>query len=66
MAAPVPKCPIRQGDKCSQCVPGATGPNDCGLVWLMRDDWDEEDDDDIEQDPPSGLSQAVSKDSSGQ
>jgi hypothetical protein len=31
-------CPIRIGDACRLCLPGATGPEDCGLVWLvMRD-----------------------------
>ncbi|MCT1442620.1 MULTISPECIES: DUF6767 domain-containing protein [Corynebacterium] len=33
-----PKCPIRYGDPCSLCVPGATGPQDCQLVALVRDD----------------------------
>ncbi len=43
--APMPACPIRDGDPCSQCVPGAEGPADCGLVWLvmtdpeMREEW---------------------------
>ena len=32
------QCPIRLGESCSLCVPGATGPQDCGLVHLvMRD-----------------------------
>ena len=36
---PEPQCPIRIGEPCSLCVPGATGPEDCGLVHLvMRDD----------------------------
>jgi uncharacterized protein DUF6767 len=31
-------CPIRLGDACSLCVPGATGPEDCLLVAeVMRD-----------------------------
>ena len=35
---PVPMCPIRIGDACSLCVPGATGPEDCPLVAeVMRD-----------------------------
>ncbi|MDA8437877.1 MAG: hypothetical protein M0Z51_03310 [Propionibacterium sp.] len=38
MARPQPKCPIRAGERCSQCVPGATGPDDCGLVWLVKSD----------------------------
>ncbi|GAA1711895.1 DUF6767 domain-containing protein [Propioniferax innocua] len=33
-----PKCPVRPGDPCSLCYPGATGPQDCGLVWLVRQD----------------------------
>lgn len=36
--APEPKCPVRPGDSCSLCYPGATGPQDCGLVWLVRED----------------------------
>lgn len=32
------KCPIRPGDPCSLCFPGASGPQDCGLVWLAKDD----------------------------
>jgi hypothetical protein len=41
MAAPrpVPRCPIRPGDACTLCFVGATGPEDCGLVWqVMQDD----------------------------
>jgi len=48
MSAPAParsgrrpvqaKCPLRPGDPCSLCVPGATGPHDCGLVYLVMDD----------------------------
>jgi hypothetical protein len=38
MGRPVPQCPIRIGDACSLCVPGATGPEDCPLVAeVMRD-----------------------------
>jgi len=37
---PEPKCPLRRGDFCSLCWPGATGPADCGLVWLNADDGD--------------------------
>lgn len=33
-----PRCPLRPDDKCSLCQPGATGPKDCGLVYLMRTD----------------------------
>jgi hypothetical protein len=35
---PQPKCPIRPGDACSLCVPGATGPEDCPLVYLVMSD----------------------------
>ena len=47
MGVPEPKCPLRRGDFCSLCWPGATGPANCGLVWLNRDDgdaWDASDD----------------------
>jgi hypothetical protein len=33
-----PRCPIRDGDPCSLCVPGASGPQDCGLVYLVTSD----------------------------
>ncbi|MFC6421459.1 DUF6767 domain-containing protein [Ornithinimicrobium tianjinense] len=35
---PVPQCPIRIGEPCTLCVPGASGPQDCGLVYLVQDD----------------------------
>lgn len=35
---PEAQCPIRVGEPCSLCFPGATGPQDCGLVYLVRDD----------------------------
>jgi hypothetical protein len=35
---PTPRCPIRPGDPCSLCMPGVTGPQDCGLVYLVQDD----------------------------
>jgi hypothetical protein len=35
---PVAKCPLRPGDPCTTCVPGATGPQDCGLVYLVQSD----------------------------
>ena len=35
---PVPQCPIRLGEACSLCEPGVTGPEDCGLVWLVMTD----------------------------
>ena len=34
----MPQCPLRPGDPCSLCFPGATGPQDCGLVYLAMDD----------------------------
>jgi hypothetical protein len=37
---PTPKCPIRRGEPCTLCVPGATGPQDCGLVYLVQNDPD--------------------------
>ncbi|MCE1180096.1 MAG: hypothetical protein LWW86_13885 [Micrococcales bacterium] len=37
-ARPQAKCPIRVGEACSLCHPGATGPQDCGLVYLVMDD----------------------------
>ena len=36
--AAVPMCPIRPGDACSLCEPGVTGPQDCGLVYLVMSD----------------------------
>ena len=33
-----PRCPVRVGEPCTLCVPGATGPRDCGLVYLVMDD----------------------------
>lgn len=38
MGRPVPQCPIRVGEPCSLCEPGVTGPEDCGLVWLVMTD----------------------------
>jgi hypothetical protein len=35
-----PQCPIRMGEACSLCVPGASGPADCGLVYLVMSDPD--------------------------
>lgn len=35
---PEPRCPVRPEDRCSLCQPGATGPSDCGLVYLTMDD----------------------------
>lgn len=33
-------CPVRPGDACSLCVPGAKGPEDCSLVALVMSDPD--------------------------
>ena len=35
---PTPQCPIRLGEPCTLCFPGATGPKDCGLVYLVESD----------------------------
>ncbi len=37
-STPMPMCPLRPGEPCSLCFPGATGPKDCGLVYLAMDD----------------------------
>lgn len=37
---PDAQCPIRPGDACTLCQPGATGPQDCGLVYLVMSDPD--------------------------
>lgn len=38
MALPNALCPLRPGDACTLCVPGATGPQDCPTVAeVMRD-----------------------------
>ena len=38
MSAPNAMCPLRPGDACTLCVPGATGPQDCPTVAaVMRD-----------------------------
>jgi hypothetical protein len=33
-------CPVRPGDACALCHPGAHGPEDCGLVYLVMSDPD--------------------------
>lgn len=38
--AAVPMCPMRPGDPCSLCEPGVSGPQDCGLVYLVMSDPD--------------------------
>lgn len=35
---PDAQCPVRPGDACSLCYPGANGPQDCGLVWQVYQD----------------------------
>ena len=35
---PEPRCPIRIGEPCTLCFPGAQGPQDCGLVYLVQSD----------------------------
>ena len=40
MSRPIPQCPVRLGEACSLCVPGAHGPEDCGVVWLVMNDPD--------------------------
>ncbi|WP_173153063.1 DUF6767 domain-containing protein [Phytohabitans suffuscus] len=37
---PEPRCPVRPGEPCLLCQPGATGPQDCGLVYLVMSDPD--------------------------
>lgn len=37
---PDAQCPVRPGDACSLCQPGATGPQDCGLLYLVMSDPD--------------------------
>lgn len=34
----MPRCPLRPGEPCSLCVPGATGPQDCPTVRLVMED----------------------------
>jgi hypothetical protein len=35
---PDPKCPLRPGEPCTLCQMGATGPQDCPLVYLVMTD----------------------------
>jgi hypothetical protein len=37
---PVPKCPLRLGESCTLCNPGATGPEDCPTVYAVMTDPD--------------------------
>jgi hypothetical protein len=38
MGLPEARCPIRPGDPCSLCQVNVTGPQDCGLVYLVMND----------------------------
>ncbi|MCC2592929.1 hypothetical protein LKO27_05810 [Tessaracoccus sp. OS52] len=40
MAVAQAKCPIRLGEPCTLCFPGADGPQNCGLVYLVQSDED--------------------------
>lgn len=33
-------CRVRLGEPCRLCVPGATGPEDCGVAYLVMTDPD--------------------------
>ena len=35
---PDARCPVRPGDPCTLCEMGATGPQDCPLVYLVMTD----------------------------
>ncbi|MFZ5870331.1 MAG: DUF6767 domain-containing protein [Actinomycetota bacterium] len=35
---PQARCPIRPGEPCTLCQVNVTGPQDCGLVYLVMDD----------------------------
>lgn len=35
---PDAKCPLRPGEPCTLCQASVTGPQDCGLVYLIMDD----------------------------
>lgn len=37
-ARPEPMCPIRPGEPCTLCQSSVTGPQDCGLVYLVMTD----------------------------
>ena len=38
---PEAKCPLRPGDICNLCQLDVTGPQDCGLVYLVMSDPDQ-------------------------
>jgi hypothetical protein len=33
-----PLCPLRPGQPCTLCFPGASGPENCGRVYLVMSD----------------------------
>jgi hypothetical protein len=35
---PVAMCPLRPGEPCTLCQVSVTGPQDCGLVYLVMGD----------------------------
>lgn len=35
---PSPMCPLRFGEPCNLCVPGADGPHNCPTVQLVMED----------------------------
>lgn len=35
---PQPKCPLRPGEPCTLCQLDVTGPQDCPVVFLVRED----------------------------
>jgi hypothetical protein len=37
---PEPKCPLRLGETCTLCNPGASGPEDCPTVYAVMTDAD--------------------------
>ena len=40
MSRATPNCPIRDNEPCTLCFPGAEGPENCGLVYLVQTDDD--------------------------
>lgn len=34
----VPRCPVRPGESCTLCNPGASGPQDCPTVYAVMTD----------------------------
>ena len=35
---PQPRCPLRPGEPCTLCQMSVTGPEDCGVVYLVMGD----------------------------